>query len=60
MCKSFKEVTQMISINELDFAKGKGLIPAVVQDYLSKDVLMLASVNTEALTKTVETGFAHY
>ena len=54
------EGTRMISINELDFGKGKGLIPAVVQDHISKDVLMLAYVNIEALTKTVETGFAHY
>ena len=50
----------MISINKLDFAKGKGLLPAVVQDHATKDVLMLAYVNVEALTRTVETGYAHY
>jgi phosphoribosyl-AMP cyclohydrolase len=50
----------MVSINELDFTKGNGLIPAVVQEYATKDVLMLAYVNEDALAKTVETGFAHY
>jgi phosphoribosyl-AMP cyclohydrolase len=50
----------MVSINELDFAKGNGLIPAIVQEYASNDVLMLAYVNVEALTRTIETGFAHY
>ena len=50
----------MVSINELDFAKGNGLIPAIVQDYTSNKVLMLAYVNVEALIRTIETGFAHY
>jgi len=38
----------------------KGLIPVVVQDYLSKDVLMLAYMNKEALELTVKTKTAHY
>ena len=37
-----------------------GLIPVVVQDYESGEVLMLASMNAEAVEKTFETGFAHY
>lgn len=49
-----------ISIEKLDFAKGKGLIPVVVQDARSKKVLMLAYTNMEALKKTLETGYAHY
>lgn len=47
-------------VKKLDFKKGKGLIPVVVQDYKSKDLLMLAYVNKEALRKTLETGYAHY
>ncbi len=37
-----------------------GLIPVVVQDAKTKEVLMLAYANKEALRKTFETGFAHY
>ena len=38
----------------------KGLIPAVVQDAASKDVLMVAYMNREALELTVKTKKAHY
>ena len=34
----------------------KGLIPAVIQDVHSKDVLMVAYMNAESLKRTVETG----
>lgn len=43
-----------------DFAKGKGLIPVIVQDVFTKEVLMLAYVNEEAWLKTLSTGEAHY
>ncbi|BCD60847.1 MULTISPECIES: bifunctional phosphoribosyl-AMP cyclohydrolase/phosphoribosyl-ATP diphosphatase HisIE [unclassified Nitratiruptor] len=36
------------------------LIPAIVQDVDTKEVLMLAYMNEEALQKTLSTGFAHY
>ena len=36
------------------------LIPAIVQDSESGEVLMLAYMNEEALAKTLETGLAHY
>jgi phosphoribosyl-AMP cyclohydrolase len=45
---------------KLDFKKGNGLIPVVVQDAESKEVLMLAYANEEALEKTLSTGYAHY
>lgn len=38
----------------------KGLIPAIVQDAYTGDVLMLAYMNRESLDKSIETGFAHY
>jgi len=38
----------------------KGLIPVVTQDYKTKEVLMLAYMNEEALKKTLETGYVHY
>ncbi len=37
-----------------------GLIPVIVQDVKTKEVLMLAYANKEALRKTFETGYAHY
>jgi phosphoribosyl-ATP pyrophosphohydrolase/phosphoribosyl-AMP cyclohydrolase len=33
-----------------------GLIPAIVQDAITKDVLMLAYMNAESLQKTLESG----
>jgi phosphoribosyl-AMP cyclohydrolase len=45
---------------KLDFKKGNGLIPVVVQDFQSKKLLMLAYTNKEALEKTLNTGYAHY
>ena len=47
-------------LKKLDFKKGNGLIPVVVQDAGSKEVLMLAYANEEALEKTLTTGYAHY
>lgn len=37
-----------------------GLVPVIVQDADTKEVLMLAYANEEALKKTFETGKAHY
>lgn len=37
-----------------------GLVPVVVQDQASGDVLMLAWANAEALARTVGTGLAHF
>ncbi len=46
---------------ELDFQKNKdGLLPAIVQDIESGTVLMLAYINHESWTKTLETGKAYY
>ncbi len=37
-----------------------GLIAVIVQDAVSKDVLMFAYANEEAVRLTVQTGYAHY
>ena len=37
-----------------------GLIPAIVQDYETGDVLMLAYMNEESYNKTLETGLMTY
>jgi len=39
---------------------GSGLVPVVVQDRASGDVLMVAWANAEALARTAETGLAHF
>lgn len=48
--------------NELlpQFAKREGLLPVAVQETQSGRILMLASVNEEALNKTFETGLATF
>ncbi|MFH1758671.1 MAG: phosphoribosyl-AMP cyclohydrolase [Pseudomonadota bacterium] len=43
---------------EIDFARGQGLIPAIVQDYKTGEVLMVAYMNAESWAKTQETGKA--
>ena len=44
----------------LDFKKTGGLIPAIVQNYETGEVLMLAYINKEAWETTLSTGKATY
>jgi phosphoribosyl-AMP cyclohydrolase len=44
----------------MDFTKLSGLIPAVVQDDTSGEVLMVGFMNDEALQRTRATGFATF
>jgi phosphoribosyl-AMP cyclohydrolase len=44
----------------IDFAKGDGLVPVIVQDATSGAVLMLAYMNQESYDRTVATGYATY
>ena len=44
----------------LNFAKTSGLIPAIVQDYQTGEVLMLAYMNQAAWEATLATGKATY
>ena len=43
-----------------DFEKGRGLLPAIAQDWQTGRVLMLAFMNQMAWEKTLETRKAHY
>lgn len=38
----------------------RGLLPCIVQDSVSSEVLMLAYMNEESLNLTIQTGVAHY
>jgi phosphoribosyl-AMP cyclohydrolase len=45
---------------KLAFEKTDGLIPAVIQDQATKEVLMLGFVNEEALATTQRSGEVHF
>jgi phosphoribosyl-AMP cyclohydrolase len=47
-------------MTEPDFKKGGGLLPAVVQDHQTGEILMLAYMNQASWRKTLETGKAHF
>ena len=43
-------------MKQIDFKKGNGLIPAVIQDHISLQVLMVGFMNEEAFGRTVSEG----
>jgi len=45
---------------KLDFAKMDGLLPAIVQDATSGEVLMVGFFNEISYAKTLETGFVTF
>ena len=45
---------------QVDFKKGNGLVPVIVQDVHTLEVLMLAYMNEASLQKTLETKLATY
>lgn len=45
-----------IDINSLDWEKTAGLLPVIIQDYKTLEVLMLGYMNAEALEKTQAEG----
>jgi phosphoribosyl-ATP pyrophosphohydrolase/phosphoribosyl-AMP cyclohydrolase len=47
-------------IKKVDFEKGNGLVPVVVQDASNSRVLMQAYMNEEALRLTLESGRTHF
>lgn len=48
------------TLNDIDFAKRNGLLPVIVQDKVSKNILMLAYVNKTAVENTIRTGNAWF
>lgn len=59
---TFRHILNLTAVKliTLDFNKINGLVPAIVQDYKTGEVLMLAFMNQEAWAKTLETGKATY
>jgi len=47
-------------IDKIDWKKNNGLVPVIVQDSSTNEVLMLAYMNKEALNLTLNSGYAHY
>ena len=45
---------------KLDFEKLGGLVPAIVQDHRTREVLMVGFMNPEAWEKTVRTGLVTF
>jgi phosphoribosyl-AMP cyclohydrolase / phosphoribosyl-ATP pyrophosphohydrolase len=52
--------TQTELLAKLDFTKGNGLIPVIVQDAKTKAILMQAFANKEAVELTLKTKKATY
>ncbi|MDF1768530.1 bifunctional phosphoribosyl-AMP cyclohydrolase/phosphoribosyl-ATP diphosphatase HisIE [Maricaulis sp.] len=50
----------MIDANSLDWNKGDGLVPAIIQDVATRQVLMLGYMNAEALAATLKSGKVHF
>lgn len=46
----------MIKIEDIDFDKGEGLVPCIIQDYKNLEVLMLGYMSKASLKKTLETN----
>jgi phosphoribosyl-ATP pyrophosphohydrolase/phosphoribosyl-AMP cyclohydrolase len=51
-------MNNILDIASIDFAKGNGLVPAIVQDADTGAVLMMAYMNREALDQTLTRGRA--
>lgn len=44
----------------IDFDKGNGLVPAIIQEDSTGEVLMLGYMNKESFDKTLETGLTWF
>lgn len=53
-------VSQENLAERIDWQKVDGLVPAIVQDYVSSQVLMMGYMNPEALEKTEQTGMVTF
>ncbi|MEM1534078.1 MAG: phosphoribosyl-AMP cyclohydrolase [Nitrososphaerota archaeon] len=49
-----------VTVSSLDFSKLGGLVSVIVQDYETKDVLMFAHANREAIERSLREGLAYF
>lgn len=54
-----RETEQPLTIDDLNF-DSNGLIPAVIQDWQTLEVLMVAYMNRQSLEMTISTGLTHF
>lgn len=45
---------------QIDFEKMQGLVPAIVQDDRSQEILMLGFMNQEAFERTLQSGYVTF
>lgn len=50
----------MMDLDAIDFAKGDGLVPAIVQDASTRQVLMLAYMDRAAVEQTLKSGLVTF
>jgi phosphoribosyl-ATP pyrophosphohydrolase/phosphoribosyl-AMP cyclohydrolase len=48
------------NLSDINFDKLQGLLPAIIQDASTRDVLMLGFMNPEAFSLTIKTGKVHF
>jgi len=53
-------ISKQTKPQEIDFDKMQGLLPAIVQDAASGDVLMLGFMNREAFEQTLRAGYVTF
>lgn len=44
----------------INFAKSGGLIPAIIQEEKTAEILMLGYMNRDAFSKTIDSGYVHF
>ncbi len=54
------EKVKMTELPKIDFAKTEGLVPGIVQDAKTGEMLMLGFLNEISYAKTLETGFVTF
>jgi phosphoribosyl-AMP cyclohydrolase len=55
-----REKEKMTEFPKIDFAKTEGLVPGIVQDAKTGEMLMLGFLNEVSYQKTLETGFVTF
>jgi len=58
--KREKDMSELSKFPKIDFAKTEGLVPGIVQDAKTGEMLMLGFLNEVSYQKTLETGFVTF